>query len=124
MSRIHRLATSFTNKAAKDLRARPSVAVATLWGRLRGRQIRGWKFRQRSTVLGSIPAFWCPEAKLTVDVGGPETDSARQRDLKYRAAGITVLRFSAESVRTELEGVVASIAAELDRRSRPEAHDV
>ena len=125
MPRIQRGATPFTRKKAKELRTRPSVAVATLWGRLRGRQVSGWKFRQRPTLLGSIPAFWCPEARLTVDVGADTTDRARRRDTRYHAAGIRVLRFSAKSVQTDIDAVISYIAAALDlRRWGPEAHDV
>ena len=53
---------------------------------------------------------------MTVDVGADTTDRARRRDARYHAAGIRVLRFSAESVHTDIDAVISCIASALDLR--------
>jgi len=51
---------------------------AALWARLKGRQL-GVAFACQEFVLGYIADFYCPVAKLVVEVDGPIHDSDKQR---------------------------------------------
>lgn len=116
---IRRLATSLTRATARKLRKNPPAIEVLLWQLLRRKQIAGFKFHRRAIVLGSIPDFWCPSAKLAVEIDGIQSEwkSVRdaRRDAQYEQHGIrtlhvpsqTILRNPAAAillVRTALEG--------------------
>jgi very-short-patch-repair endonuclease len=61
---------------------------------LRGRQILGFKFRRRSLVYGYIPDFWCPQAKVAVEIDGTDWVGKGPRDEARNA------RFLSRGIRT------------------------
>jgi very-short-patch-repair endonuclease len=67
-------------KLAKGRKAleKPTPSEAALWERLKGRQL-GVAFLCQERVLGYIAAFYCPAAKLVVEVDEPTHDTGRQR---------------------------------------------
>ncbi len=85
----------------------------TLWSLLR-RQQQGLRFRRQHPIGPFILDFYCPAAKLCVEIDGPshaeqaEYDARRDRWLAER--GIKVLRFSAEDVEQRSAVVLADIA--------------
>jgi very-short-patch-repair endonuclease len=76
---VRRLATEFTRKKAKSLRENPPESEAAPWKLIRGSRL-GLKFRRRAVVLGWIPDFWCPSAKLALEIDASTDDRKRQRD--------------------------------------------
>ncbi|MBU6359653.1 MAG: DUF559 domain-containing protein, partial [Chloroflexi bacterium] len=98
----------------KQLRADMTPPERALWSVLRGEQI-GWKFRRQSSVGPYIADFYSREAHLVVEVDGathaePEAILHDQRrDAYMRELGLTVLRFSAREVNTNLRGVREAI---------------
>ena len=98
----------------KQLRADMTPPERALWSVLRGEQI-GWKFRRQSSVGPYIADFYSREARLVVEVDGathaePEAILHDQRrDAYMRELGLTVLRFSAREVNTNLRGVREAI---------------
>ena len=60
---------------ALNMRERPSRAEKTLWQRLRGRQMRGFRFRRQQPIDRFIVDFYCRQAQLVVEVDGPSHDS-------------------------------------------------
>ena len=104
------------------LRARGHRDVGTpsevrLWERLRNRRLMGYKFRRQHAVGGYIVDFFCPEAKLVVEVDGRIHDDQRDADeLRERhlaAHGLSVLRIRNEEVDDNLEAVLARIVQAL-----------
>jgi very-short-patch-repair endonuclease len=99
---------------AKELRHRLTAAEQVLWSALRGRGIGGLRFRRQHPVGPFVLDFFCPAAKLVIEVDGPiheqqrEQDQARTEHLE--AYGYRVLRFTNQEVMTNLEAVVAQIA--------------
>jgi len=71
---IRRLASELTRKRAKDLRKAPPHSEAALWQLVRRKRIAGFKFHRRAVVLGSIPDFWCPAAKLALEIDDTPSD--------------------------------------------------
>jgi very-short-patch-repair endonuclease len=73
-----------------------------LWTHLRGRKLEGWKFRRQHPIGEYIVDFYCPAARLVVELDGYSHgfdkqiayDAARQRWLEFQ--GYTVLRFGSE----------------------------
>jgi very-short-patch-repair endonuclease len=84
---------------ARDMRSEPTDAEAKLWYFLRDRRMDGFKFRRQYPVRRYIVDFYCPEAKLAIELDGGQHavggqgayDARRERTL--RDAGIRVLRF-------------------------------
>jgi len=113
-----------TVERARELRRRLTPPEARLWTRLRGRQLRGLKFRRQHPIGPFILDFYCAEARLAVEVDGrghdhpDRLDHDRRRTAWLRAHGVRVIRLAAEAVRVELDGVLEFIArSALERRS-------
>ena len=85
--------------AARNLRQRMTDAERLLWSRLRGRQLDGFRFRKQHPVERFVLDFYCPAAKLAIEVDGGQHNepSGQARDAertqRLEDAGIRVLRF-------------------------------
>ncbi len=92
------------------MRKRPTITEAMLWGHLRRKQL-GVGFRRQSPMRGWIADFYCPKAKLVVEIDGPQHDLFRDgvRDCVLARLGLKTVRFPAERVRLEVEVVVEEI---------------
>ncbi len=88
---------------------------ARLWLYLKGKTLAGAKFRRQHPVGTYILDFYCPAARLAVEVDGAVHDTPeriahdRRRTAWLETQGITVLRYPALSIRDNLEGVLAGI---------------
>ncbi len=88
---------------ARKLRAKMSLPEVLLWQYLR-RQPLGVKFRRQHPVGPFVIDFYCPMARLGMEIDGiahsmgnrPERDAARDEWLTVR--GIEILRIPAEDV--------------------------
>jgi very-short-patch-repair endonuclease len=101
-----------TVERARELRRRMTPPEARLWVCLRGKRLAGLKFRRQHPIGPYVLDFYCPSAKLAVEVDGqshehPEriTHDAR-RTAWLRERGVRVIRLTAEDVRAHLDGVV------------------
>ena len=98
---------------ARHLRRNGTVAEQILWVELRARRLDGYKFRRQAKLSGYIVDFFCPEAKLTIELDGivhegrEAEDRARRHDLE--AAGYLELRFSNEDIAERLHWVLHEI---------------
>jgi len=94
------------------MRHRPTTAEALLWLGLRNRQIGGLKFRRQAPIGPFIADFFCPSARLVVEVDGithAESATDAGRDAWMHNQGLRVFRVWHDDVLRNLEGVVASI---------------
>jgi very-short-patch-repair endonuclease len=96
----------------RELRSDATTAETKLWEALRARHI-GAKFRRQHPIHGYVVDFYCPEARLAIEIDGPvhattgEHDAARQ---KFREqSNVRFLRFSNDDVMGRLQFVVKSI---------------
>jgi len=104
----------------RNLRTNATPAEQQLWAHLRRRQLDGWRFRRQYSVGRYILDFFCPAARLAVEVEG-----ARHREVGQAAydaertkwlaetEGIRVLRFWNREVSHELATVTKRIRREL-----------
>ena len=106
---------------AAEMRARHNPAELALWQLLRGGQLGVW-FRRQVVLLGShIVDFYCPAAKLVVEVdGGYHGDPARRRadarrERRLAKAGYRVVRVPAELVLVSPQAAVRVVIAALAR---------
>ena len=106
----------------RDLRANATPAEVALWQNLRRRQLGGWRFRRQYSVGHYVLDFFCPAARLAVELDG--AGHAEPGQAAYDAErtawlaeteGIRVLRFWNHEVGRQLDGVLARIADELAR---------
>jgi len=88
---------------ARELRKSMSKPEIMLWQQLRRKPL-GIKFRRQHPIGSYIVDFYCPSAKLAIEVDGmahdmvdrPERDERRERNLSQQ--GIETIRISAEEV--------------------------
>jgi len=110
---VRRLSTQFTRARARELRKSPAASEKVLWQLIRGKQIAGFKFGRRRIVLGWIPDFWCPAAKLVIEIDGDESawkkDRDNRREKHFADEGIRTLHVSAEDIFRKPREVVSHI---------------
>ena len=112
---------------ARRLRLTPTDAEKRLWSRLRKKQLDGLRFRRQQPLGPYVVDFFCPEAKLIIEVDGGqhgEDSDARTNWLRARRAkpascvtqksahsraDYRVIRFWNNDVLANAEGVVLSI---------------
>ncbi len=102
-------------KLRRRLRNDATKAERLLWWRLRGKQADGLKFRRQYGVGEYVVDFYCPTAKLGIEIDGEShfSPSAELNDAKRLAfiesIGIHVIRFTNPQVYEELDAVVEEI---------------
>ena len=103
------------------MRRQPTPAEARLWSALRGNAL-GVRFRRQHPVGQFILDFWCPAARLVVEVDGGihETQQERdaERDLLLAYHGCHTIRFRNEEVLNDLDYVLEQLRAEVAARVR------
>ncbi|MEP6966989.1 MAG: DUF559 domain-containing protein [Pseudomonadota bacterium] len=108
-----------TFKRARHLRREMSLPEVILWEHLRKGKLGALRFRRQHPIGPYILDFYCPSARLVVEIDGeghghPDQENHdRARDRWLGARGLTVLRFAATSVLDEeaLAGVLGEIEA-------------
>ncbi len=109
-----RATTKDTVAKARALRRAMSPPEARLWQALRGRP-EGLKFRRQHPVGPFVLDFYCPKAKLGIEVdgevhgmgGNPERDQAR--DAWFEERGFRMLRIPAADLFGDIEPAVRLI---------------
>ncbi|GAA0625975.1 endonuclease domain-containing protein [Brevundimonas kwangchunensis] len=116
------MATPIAHERARGLRRPMSPPEARLWNHVRGHRLRGYKFRRQHPIGPYIIDFYCPAARLAVEVDGSTHDHPdrvahdRRRTAWLATQGVRVIRIAARDVRDELDGVLAFIARVVGER--------
>lgn len=105
---------------ARRLRKEMTPPEVTLWFALRAGRLDGFKFRRQHPVGPYVLDFFCPSARLDVEIdsyhhcinGRPARDLARDQWLASQ--GIRTLRIPAHDVMQSVDGVLGTIRAHLD----------
>ena len=106
---------------ARYLRKHPTKWERILWRHLRNRAFAGYKFRRQHPLDPYILDFYCPAAKLTIELDGGGHNyqsgliSDRTREEFLARHGIEVLRFWNHQIREELDSVLTAIWLALER---------
>jgi very-short-patch-repair endonuclease len=108
--------SEFKQAFAKRLREEATDSERILWARLRNRQLSGLRFRRQQPIGPFVVDFYCPAAKLIVELDGSQhgADGNRaydERRTRYmNARGFHVLRFNNYELLQNYEAVLESIA--------------
>jgi len=99
---------------SRELRREMTPEERQVWERVRGCRLHGLRFRRQQVIDGFIADFYCHSAAVVVEIDGPvderQQDFDRGRDAVFRQRGLTVLRFTNDEVRNDMNGVVQRIA--------------
>jgi very-short-patch-repair endonuclease len=100
----------------RKLRNNATIAERVLWKHLQNRRLLGFKFRRQAGIGRYIADFYCPAAKLIVEVDGEIHDQPGVKDYDLlrkhflEDVGLHILRFSNQEVLSQTDWVVSSIA--------------
>jgi very-short-patch-repair endonuclease len=108
--------------AARDLRKNPTRSEQILWQALRRNQL-GPAFRRQQPIGSFIADFYCPSARLVIEVDGSIHESQALSDLERQriveSLGIRFVRFSASVVEKHLDSVIGQIRSNLSANQGP-----
>lgn len=113
----------FTNPALKKIRKilrhnmpRPEVR---LWIELKGKKLKGYKFRRQHSIDRYVVDFYCPELMLAIELDGNshcgemmELYDSRRQEL-IESYGVKFLRFKNSDVNQNIGGVIEEIIRHL-----------
>ncbi len=100
---------------SRTLRTNMTDAEQVLWHRIRRKQIQGVQFYRQKPLLTFIVDFYCPAAKLVIELDGSQHFEAehqakdQDRDAALAGLGLRVLRFDNRQVLLETDAVLAVI---------------
>ena len=112
-----------TLKRARRLRQSLTGPEVGLWGHLRNRQLGGFRFRRQHPIGPYILDFYCPQARLAVEIDGSahgHPDQIRhdaRRDEWLATKGVRTLRIP--SSWTKSPSAVLEIILDELRRNAP-----
>ena len=115
----------YLKKYRKKLRNHGTSAEATLWNHLKGKQLKGRKFRRQHSVGNYILDFYCYPERIAIELDGAYhfTKAGREkdriRDEYLQSEGITVLHFENKEVFENLEGLLAEVANHFKEENDP-----
>ena len=109
---------------ARSLRKKATPPERILWRHLRNRNFAGHKFRRQHPFDRYVLDFYCPSAKLAIELdGGGHNYYAGQIHDRMRSEflarhGVVLLRFWNHQVRQELDSVLRAISFALEERQQ------
>ena len=90
-----------------------------LWSKIRCKQLKGLQFYRQKIMGKYIVDFYCPRAKLVIEVDGGQhySDYGKEkdniRDDYIKGTGMTVIRFSDRDVLKNIDVVLEEIWTQL-----------
>ena len=100
---------------SRTLRTNMTDAEQVLWQHIRRKQIQGVQFYRQKPLLAFIVDFYCPAAKLVIELDGSQHFEAEHqakdqaRDAALAGLGLHVLRFDNRQVLLETDAVLEVI---------------
>ena len=99
-------------RLARRMRRESTAAENTFWQAVR-RKALGVRVRRQEVVLGFIADFYCPKAKLIIEIDGSshakKTLEDAQRDAIFKQYGFSTLRIPNERVLEDLPRVLSAV---------------
>lgn len=109
-------------KKARSLRKEMTLFETKLWGVLRDKQLNGIVFRRQHPIGQYIVDFCAPRLKLVIELDGNQHLNQGEYDAERTAylelLGYHVIRFWDSDVMKNLNGVVAQILFEIEKRMK------
>lgn len=104
---------------ARGLRKNMTDAELFLWEKVRRKRLKGHQFYRQKNIGKYVVDFYCPSAKLIVEIDGGQHFTAdgvtrdQARDQYMERLGLRVLRFSDTDVFKNTDGVLERILEKL-----------
>jgi len=109
-----------TKNYVKELRYNTTDAEKHLWYCLRGKRLKGYKFRRQHLIYPYVLDFVCLKKNLVIELDGSQHAEQHSYDEKRTAflqtKGYTVLRFWNTEVMQETEMVLNEILSALEKK--------
>ncbi len=109
----------------RTLRKNMTDSERLLWSRIRRKQLKGFQFYRQKVIGDFIVDFYCPSAKIIVEVDGSQHFEEVQkrmdeeRDSYLCRLGFQVLRFPSWDVMRDVDRVVNEIWDRLGQSKSP-----
>jgi very-short-patch-repair endonuclease len=102
-------------KYSRELRKDMTDAERLLWSNLRRKQLKGFQFYRQRIIGSYIVDFYCPKAKLIIEVDGGQHYTSegegkdKIRDKYMNRLGFAILRVTDRDIFENLDGVIERI---------------
>ncbi|MCM8816529.1 MAG: endonuclease domain-containing protein [Candidatus Omnitrophica bacterium] len=102
-------------KFSRKLRKNMTDAERFFWSKVRNKQLQGYQFYRQRPIGKFIVDFYCPKAKLVVEIDGGQHYSDdgikmdKTRDKFLAGYGLRILRFSDREIFENIEGVIEKV---------------
>ena len=109
----------YLKSCSRELRHNMTDAERLLWSKIRMKSLKGYQFFRQRIIDDYIVDFYCPLAKLVIEVDGGQhfsedtVCSDKIRDDYLRNQSFKVLRFTNTEVLNNLDGVLEHIMGNL-----------
>jgi|GEM_PF-5817446 len=106
-------------KRAKELRQNQTPTEELLWNRIKDRVNHRFKWRRQHPAHKFILDFYCPKAKLAIEIDGDSHSSKgdkfydKDRDLIMEEFGVKTIRFTTVDIYNRLDEVELEIKREV-----------
>jgi very-short-patch-repair endonuclease len=107
---------------SRTLRTNMTDAEQVMWHHIRRKQIQGVQFYRQKPLLSFIVDFYCPVAKLVIELDGSQhfekefQAKDQVRDDALAGLGLRVLRFDNRQVLLEMDAVLEVINESVKER--------
>ena len=108
----------------RELRNNSTPEEAVLWTQIKSRKIKGYKWRRQHPIGSYILDFYCPEAKLCIELDGAAHytySGAREDNIRtsfLNSKGIKVIRFENRLIWDNIDYVLEIIELKLENKQR------
>jgi very-short-patch-repair endonuclease len=100
---------------ARKLRNDSTLGEVLLWNELKNKQFYGYDFHRQKPLLNYIVDLYCYELELVIEIDGLYHNWEEQdnrdvlRDNELNSYGLTILRFTEQEVRKNMQDVLRTI---------------
>jgi len=104
---------------SRQLRENMTDAEKQLWAKIRRKQLKGYQFYRQKPIGDYIVDFFCPRAKLIIEVDGGQhfsgeiIENDKVRGEYMRSLGLRVLRFANTDVLMHTKEVIERMIEEI-----------
>ena len=100
---------------ARKLRNDRTLGEVLLWNELKNKQLYGFDFHRQKPLLNYIVDVYCHDLDLVIEIDGLYHNWEEQderdilRDKELASYGLTILRFTEQEVRKDMQNVLRAI---------------
>jgi very-short-patch-repair endonuclease len=112
---LHKGASGKLFEYSRELRQTSTKAEKLLWEELRGKKLKGFKFRRQHPLDKYVADFYCHEKKLVIELDGTVHDEKENKEydqartIELAGLKINVLRFRNDEVENDIDKVLKKI---------------